>query len=110
MKNIFKKTAEGKNVLGTSLSTSVECCTECVSELNKDFMAMAKGQDSSYMDIDSKSKFQRIFGIVTAPVMLPMFNIIAVPMSLIVGGAVGVVMHNRQIEEEKKTPPRCDIM
>jgi hypothetical protein len=110
MKNIFKKTAQGKSALSTSLSTSVECCTGCISELNKEFMAMAKGQDSRYLDLNGESKFQRFVGLASAPVLLPLVNIIAVPMSLVVGGAAGVVMHNRQIEKEKKTPSRRDIM
>lgn len=96
-------------MLGTSLRTSVECLGG-IPELNKEFMAMAKGQDSCYFNLNGESNFQRIVGLVTAPVILPLVNILAVPMALIAGGVGGLSVHNRQIEKEKQTPPNRDIM
>lgn len=67
----------------------------------KELGRLAKGEDSDYIGFNGKSKLQRVFGIVSAPVLLPMVYISVVPLAWSIG---------QELQVKKPKTPNRDIM
>jgi hypothetical protein len=78
--------------------------------MRKEFVGMAKGEDSDYIGLNGQSKLQRAFGLVSAPFSLPLAYVSAIPAAMAIASVIDQPAEKTAEKNKKPKTPNRDIM